>query len=302
VNVTAVWDYGSVDGFVGWHGHRQPPRAYQDWRELLDKEDLDVVCTCVHHNDQTEMLLECCRRGINLLPEKPLTYDWAEYEQVRAAVEESGIFLSMLLTMRFEPPYRKLREVVQSGKIGEIAQATSQKSYKQGSRPEWQRDRKTYAGTIPYVGVHALDLIRWTTGLDIVEVMAYHGNIGRPEHRDMENEATILALLSNGASASARVDFCRPAAAPSHGDDRLRIAGSEGVAEARGFDQFLQYITHTEAPVDLTPEPVEAQFVNYIHALRGEAECIVPVADVWAITEICLRARDAAVTGKPQRV
>jgi len=105
VNITAVWDDdpATVEGHLAWEGHRQKPRAYDDWRELLDNEQIDVMCSCVRHNEQSEILLECCKRGINLLPEKPLTYTWNEYEQVRQAVEDSGVFLSMLLTMRFEP-------------------------------------------------------------------------------------------------------------------------------------------------------------------------------------------------------
>ncbi len=305
VNVTAVWDYdrARAEELARWDGHREPPKVYDDWRQLLDNEQIDIMCSNLYHNHQAEVLLECCKRGINLLPEKPLTYSWAEYEQVREAVEESGVFLSMLLTMRFEPQYSKIRQIVGAGQIGEVVQVTSQKSYKQGDRPDWQRDRTTFAGIIPFIGVHALDLIRWTSGREIVEVMAYHGNIGKPQYRDMQNQATVLALLDNGASASARLDFCRPAAAPSHGHDHLRVAGTDGIVDTeRTDDTYLRLITHSQPLTIIEPQEVEPQLVNYVRALRGETQCVCPAEDVWRITEICLRARDAAYTGKPQKV
>ena len=108
------------------------------------------------------------------------------------------------------------------------------------------------------VGVHALDLIRWTTGEEFVEVTAYQGNTGHPEAGDMEDQAVLALRLSGGGSADVRLDYCRPQAAPAHGDDRLRVAGSSGVAEAMGGKVVL--ITQ------------EARTGERIRGLRGRLE------------------------------
>jgi predicted dehydrogenase len=305
IKLVAAWDYGSTDGLMRYldsRGIAHKPKVYSCWREILDRGDIDIVCTNMYHNEQAQVLLECCKRGINILPEKPLTYGWHEYEQVREAVETSGVCISMLLTMRYEPTKRAAMEAVRSGAIGEVTMATAQKSYRQGDRPQWQRDSATFAGIIPFVGSHALDQIRWTTGLEIVEVMAYQGNIGRPEYRDMENQATVLALLENGASASATMDFCRPAAAETHGDDRTRVTGSEGVVESRSYGDYLEIVTHTEGTRRLAIPEVEPQFIDFVRSVRGEKRCEVAPEDVWRITEICLRARESAQTGRPVKV
>ncbi len=231
------------------------------------------------------------------MAEKPLAMTLEQLEAVRQAVEGNGVRISMLLTMRFEAPYRALRDAVRSGKIGKVCLASAQKSYKLGRRPAWQKDKRTFSGIIPFIGVHALDLIRWTTGEEFVEVTAYQGNTGHPEAGDMEDQAVLALRLSGGGSADVRLDYCRPQAAPTHGDDRLRVAGSSGVAEAMGGKVVL--ITQEEGPRELPlPEPGNA-FVDFVEGLRTWRPFEVPQEDAFRITEVVLKARASAEVRRP---
>ena len=205
----------------------------------------------------------------------------------------------MLLTMRFEPAYRAVREQIAAGRIGKVVLAAMQKSYRLGVRPEWQRDRRTFSGIIPFIGIHALDLIRWTTGCDFTALMAYQSNAGHPDLRDMEDNASLALQLDSGGSASVRLDYCRPAAAPTHGDDRLRVAGSEGVIESLACGTSVTLITNDEPPRELALPEAEDQFVDFATALSEGRECQVSEADCYRMTEIVLKAREAALTGVP---
>jgi predicted dehydrogenase len=125
--------------------------------------------------------------------------------------------------------------------------------------------------------------------------MAYQGNTGHPEIGDMEDNACLALRLDNGGSAAVRLDYCRPAAAPTHGDDRLRVAGSKGVIES--MSHALTLITEGEGPREVAlPDPVD-QFANFVAAVRGDEECEVPAEDCLYMTEVVLRARGAADTG-----
>ena len=107
----------------------------------------------------------------------------------------------------------------------------------------------------------------------------------------------MLLRLANGGTATCHLDFLRPASALTHGDDRLRIAGSEGVLEATDNDNRVNLISRKgnvgnlplTAPVDF--------FGAFVASLRGEGEPLVSAADAFAITRVCLRARDAADAG-----
>src|SRR5262249_44424100 len=162
-----------------------------------------------------------------------------------------GVHLTMLLPMRFSAPYLALRQIVDSGQIGEVAQIDAQKSYKLGERSAWMLQRSTYGGTIPYIGVHMVDLMRWISGREFVGRVAFQSHIGYPGYGQMENTTGSLFRLDNGGVAVLHMDYLRPDAAPTHGDDRLRLAGTTGVAEYQEATG-VTVITGREKPRKIT--------------------------------------------------
>ncbi|MBN1461700.1 MAG: Gfo/Idh/MocA family oxidoreductase, partial [Armatimonadetes bacterium] len=204
---------------------------------------------------------------------------------------------SALLTMRCESSYLALKESIARGTVGEVIQGGGQKSYRLGQRPAWQKSRETFSGIIPYIGIHTMDLFRWVSGREYAEVMAYASNVAHPEIGDLEDNACILARLDNGASAAFRLDYCRPAAAPTHGDDRLRLAGSQGVIEA--LDDTVTLITQSQGPRELRLPRAVNFFVDFVAAVEKGKEPFIPFADCARMTEVVLRARESAETGRP---
>jgi predicted dehydrogenase len=244
------------------------------------------------------MILAAAERGIHVIAEKPLAMDLEELRQVREALESSGTHLSMLLTMRFEPPYITMRRLIAEGAIGEVCIATMQKSYRLGNRPQWQRSRETFSGIIPFIGIHALDLIRWVSGREFTEGAAWCANVGHPEMRDLEDNASVAVQLDNGASATARMDYCRPAAAPTHGDDRLRIAGGEGLLEWIYNNDELTLITNDEEPRAVELDEKMDQFANFVGSIYDGGDSWAPAEDCLRMTEVCLRLREVANSGE----
>src|SRR5690554_6495597 len=94
--------------------------------------------------------------------------------------------------------------------------------------------RATFGGTIPYIGCHVVDLLRFISGRDMVETSAFHARVGFDQIGEMENTAVIAYRLDSGGTADVRLDYLRPEAAGSHGDDRVRVAGSDGIVEYQG--------------------------------------------------------------------
>lgn len=288
---------GKLAGVADWPSADPETRTFTDPIAMLDTVEMDIVGICGTDAERAPMILAAAERGIHVLAEKPLAMNLNELEQVRRALAESGIHLSMLLTMRYEPPYQTMRRLVAEGVIGDVCLATMQKSYRLGDRPQWQRDRATFSGIIPFIGIHALDLIRWTTGREFVAGAAWCANVGHPEMGDLEDSASVAVGLDTGASATARLDYCRPAAAPTHGDDRLRIAGNRGVVEFMYVQGEVTLITADEGPRAVEMDPGIDQFADFVASIRGESECLVPAEDCLRMTEICLKLRDSANGG-----
>lgn len=267
-------------------------RTFSDYGAMLDEVDMDVVVEAGVDNVRADIIQACARRGIHVLAEKPLAFDLDQLQRVRRAVDEAGIDLSMLLTMRYDPIYLGIKQAIEDGALGTVCLATMQKSYRLGKRPEWQRSSETFSGIIPFIGIHALDLIWYTSGLHFTAGSGFQGNVGHPEIRDMEDSCCLALELSKGASAAVRMDYCRPEAAPTHGDDRLRLAGNEGVIEALHCGETVTLIdADGQSDVQL-PEPVD-QFSNFIDSIYSDQKCLAPAPDCFYMTDVVLRLKEA---------
>ena len=230
-------DETALAGVKDWKCATDRTRTYTSWEEMLEAEEIDILGEAGIDSDRHKVVLAALQRGIHCIAEKPMVNALPDLADVTRVWKASGAHLSMLLTMRFEPCYRMLRSVIESGELGEVCLATMQKSYRLGNRPDWQRNKATFSGIIPFIGIHALDLVRWCTGREFTEVYGACGNVGHPQIGDMEDQGQILCKLDNGGTASARLDYCRPAAAPTprrRPAPHRREQGRGGVPALRG--------------------------------------------------------------------
>ncbi len=274
-------------------------QVFADWRRLLDHSVLDVCCVCDENGARAEQLLALAKLGVHVVSEKPLTTTLPDLARVRAALAKAKGRLTMLLTMRHEAKYPEMRRLVKEGVIGEPCQVSAQKSYQLHTRPEWFRSHKRLGGIIPYIGIHPIDLMRWVTGLGYTHVAGFQGKHGkRGLMGETESHAVLALRLSNGGSASVRLDYLRPETAPSHGDDRLRIAGTEGVLEAVEGRRNLTLVTTKAKPHEIEPKPVANLFVAFMEAVRAGKEPPISAQECLYATEVVLKAREAAEGGK----
>jgi len=277
-------------------------KFYGTWEEMLESEDIDVLGICSETDRHVEPILAACERGVHVMSEKPISTDAEGLETVRKAVEKSGIHFSVLLSMRTSGAYAGMRKAVRSGEIGKPVLIFGQKSYRLGERPQWMKRRASFGGSIAYVGCHMLDLAMWVTGLDVTRVSAVHGNASKPEVEEMEDHGAVIFEMTGGAAMALTVDYLRPAAAPTHGDDRLRIAGGEGVIEVRSADVFHELITAEQPPRSFPTDQRPNMFSEFLDAIDGRVHHIIQPDEIWRLMEILLAATRAADTGEPQKV
>jgi len=269
-------------------------RQYTDYRALLDREQLDMVAICGTNGARAPAILAAVERKLHIVAEKPLAIDKGDLDRIRKAVAREAVRLTMLLPMRFGSTFLAMKQIVDSGEIGEVAQMGAQKSYKLGDRPEWMRRKQTFGGTIPYIGVHMVDLMRFTSGREMVEAVAFQARIGHPQLGDMENSTATLFRLDNGGAAALRMDYLRPETAPSHGDDRLRLAGTRGVLEFQPATG-LTLVTQKEKPRVITElPPARSLFIDFLEAVYLGRPAGLELADIYRVNEIVLAARASA--------
>jgi len=267
---------------------------FADYREMLDGQKLDIVAVCGENGTRASIVQACAERKLAIVAEKPLALTLAELELTRQKIIANGVPFTMLLSMRFDPQYRKMHAIVQGGEIGEVVAMTAQKSYKLGERPDWMKQRETFGGIIPYIGIHMVDLMLWVSGREFAEAAAFQSNVGYPGIREMENNAAVIFRLDNRGTATVRLDYLRPATAPTHGDDRLRIAGTKGVVEYQD-SSGLTLVTHDSKPEQVRALPAAGSlFGDFLDAVYNGRQPLLTPGEIFRVNEIVLKARDAA--------
>ncbi len=98
----------------------------------------------------------------------------------------------------------------------------------------------------------------------------------------------------NGGVGALRMDYFRPETAPTHGDDRLRLAGTKGVAEYQAATgvTLLAAGKKPETIRDLPPEG--SVFLDYLDFAYNGRPATLPLADIYRVNEIVLGARESA--------
>jgi hypothetical protein len=111
---------------------------------------------------------------------------------------------------------------------------------------------------------------------------------------EMENTTATVFRLDNGGTAALHMDYLRPDTAPTWGDDRLRLAGTRGVAEYQeGGDVTL--MTHSRPPHPVRDLPVtRSLFVDFLESVYLSRPVGLDLNDIYRANEIVLAARDAA--------
>lgn len=267
-------------------------KFYSDWLSMLVQEKPDAVSVDGPFHQHGIMCLECAKRGIHVFCEKPISLDLAELEEIENAAVKSGSCIISMVGLRYDPAFWTAHQLAESGAIGKIKLIHTQKSYRFGNRPEFYKKRELYGGTIPWIGSHAIDWILWFSRSDFKSVTAFHDSHDNHGYESMEIAAECLFYLKNGIIATVSIDVLRPDNAHSHGDDRIRIAGTEGVLEV--MDSKVHLINVSGDQYIELENPPRTLFEDFIGGIRKETLPPVSTMDTIALTRACLLARKAA--------
>ncbi|MDD4545666.1 MAG: Gfo/Idh/MocA family oxidoreductase [Oscillospiraceae bacterium] len=166
-----------------------------DYRKYLNEANTHIVIIASYAATHLEILKDCLAAGKHVLCEKPIATtaeDGREfYDTVKAS--ESKVLIAHIL--RHNRSYMKIRELLQSGEIGNIRVIRMVQNH---HAMDWERYNRLLDDCSPIVdcGVHYIDIMQWFTGSPVIEV----GGIGTRIEPDTEhpNYGLITAKLENG--------------------------------------------------------------------------------------------------------
>lgn len=268
------------------------PAVYDDWRQMIQEVKPDLVVVDGPFHLHAAMAAEILSRGIHVFCEKPIALDLEELSMLEKAWKNSAAHIRSMVGLRYDAAFLHAWRLVKNNAVGKIKFIRTQKSYKLGRRPEFYKNRKTYGGTIPWVGSHAFDWIIFYTGAEFESVTALHDASDNCDHGDLEVACHALCRMKNGIIADAGIDYLRPATADGHGDDRVRIAGTGGVIEV--IDGKIHLI-NADGDVYITPPEADRDvFSDFVLELSTGRQALVSDEETFALAKAVILARDSA--------
>ena len=277
--------------------------VYDDYHELLARDDLDVIASFQLPVHQGETVIAALEAGYPVLAEKPMVSRQEELDRVIEILQENtSLHVGQLFSRRGNPVYRAVRDVVRSGQIGEVALAYAliAATERRGVRPEWFFDRRLSAGPVLDLLIHDIDIVRWITGLEYQSVIGTEANVGRPDDPHYHNVGQMLFRLDGGVSAVMEHHRLVP---PSLGrmDNRLKILGTQGQAEITHDNRVWLYRWDESAELIDLPDQRDI-FSNFVRTACAGHAPIVSTQDAVQSMQAALCATDAGFSGTQQQV
>jgi len=130
--------------------------VYENYREMLKKEKLDLVCIVTRSDQHCEMTCDCLKSGVNVLVTKPWAANSAEAGRMLSAGKKSGRKLLPWLPARWGFDLRRLKELKRSNAIGNvflIRRSVSTFS----TRCDWQTEKRFAGGYLLNWGPHIVE-------------------------------------------------------------------------------------------------------------------------------------------------
>ena len=200
------------------------PAAYQHHRRILDDPAIQAVVVCSSTDTHAQMIEEAAAAGKHIFCEKPIHLDLARIEQALQAVDQAGVKLQIGFNRRFDPNFRRARELVVSGQIGEphLIRITSR-----DPEPPPIAYIKVSGGIFLDQTIHDFDMARFLIGEEVTEIYATGGVMIDPAIGEAGDIDTTLISLRYENGVLGSIDNSRKAV---YGyDQRLEVFGSEGV-------------------------------------------------------------------------
>ncbi|MBM7870092.1 putative dehydrogenase [Clostridium pascui] len=207
---------------------------YVDYKEMLEKEDIDVVAIATESGYHPEITIHCMNKGKHAIVEKPMALSIEDADAMIKCARENNVKLCISHQNRFNEPIQKLREAVDSGRFGRLINGTARILWNRNmgyyTQAPWRGTWELDGGTLMNQCIHNIDLLQWMMGGEIDTVYAQCDTF----LRDIEAEdfGAIIIRFKNGSIGIIEGTAC---VYPKNLEETLSIFGETGTVSIGGL-------------------------------------------------------------------
>ena len=177
-------------------------QAYSDYNEMLNRDDIDIVCVCTPSGAHMEPAVAAAEAGKHVIIEKPLEITLERCDAIIESCEKANVRLCAIFNSRFSDASQLVKDTVSSGRLGQL---TLGDAYVKWYRSQDYYDSGDWRGTMELDGggalmnqsIHAIDFLQYVMG-PVESIQAFTDTLAH-KRIDVEDVAVAALRFKNGA-------------------------------------------------------------------------------------------------------
>jgi myo-inositol 2-dehydrogenase/D-chiro-inositol 1-dehydrogenase/scyllo-inositol 2-dehydrogenase (NAD+) len=284
-------------GIGAWH---------TDWREILTNSAVDAVIVVTPTKFHQEIVIEAAKAKKHILCEKPMAMNKEECRRMNEAAKANGVNLQIGFMRRFDDNFRRAKELIDSGAIGQVVTVKSL-THGPSTPHEWMYDIDKSNGPLAEVNSHDIDTMRWFTGSDAEDLYAIAGNFRCNDARE-KYPSFYDTVLMNVRMKNGMLGNIDGAQGVQYGyDARVDIVGTDGLIQIGGLagNTTLLYARDKQFRGDtvrswtnLFYEAYVNEDISFVQSIRNRTPPEVSGADGMAAVDIVRAGNESIRTGQ----
>src|SRR5690625_2117874 len=266
-------------------------KTYDSYEKLLDDPSIDAVFIPLPNHLHKKWVIEAAKRGKHILCEKPAALNTAEVMEMKKACEENQVIFMEAFMYHFHPQHERVREIIESGEIGEIKYMRAAFSFYLGKRENNIKMNKEGGGSIYDVGCYTIHSMR---NVLQAEPETVHMHTVHEQENNVDTDATGYVTFPGGVrgifdvsfnmakrseyeviGTEGRIIVPRAYRPDWHGGDGLVVVEKPGTSrtETLNADQYRGEIEHISQAILNGDHKLKHDFDNTINNMRVIDAC-----------------------------
>jgi len=276
----------AIDNLDEFGNEYQIPNRYSDYREMFEKEDLDLISVCVPNFLHKDVVIAAAGAGKKaIICEKPLATSVEDGQEMVKVCKDKQVKLMYAEDWIFAPAIIRAKEICMEGGIGDILYVKAKETHNGSHSVFAQQKKYCGGGSMIHLGIHPIGFLPWLMDQDITTVlgMKTEGGAKNLLHKNYTGEdwAAALVMFENGARGFVEGNYITCGGM----DDRVEIYGTEGnihidltqgsplsVYSRPGFEYAIEKADYTHGWTK--PAVDEFMSLGYVNEIAHFVDCV----------------------------
>lgn len=228
--------------------------AYRDSQDVLKREDIEAASICTWTTTHAMEAMKALTAGKHILVEKPLANTVENAKRIVESAINENLHLMVGFIERFNPGVQKAKEILETGKIGELVSAS-------GKRVSQWPERIGDVGVVKDYAIHEIDIVRSIFEADPIAVYAQAGKL---KHKKYEDYVQMMLTFKRTKTAFIEANWLTP-----YKIRDLTLVGSKGTMSLNYLTQGITLETEKETlkPRRRWEEPLKLELQHFARSI-----------------------------------